>query len=186
MRINQDCIRRFRLRNFYNLFRELYGEVLSDAEINTILENYEFITVGFVPNLCIYQEVDVPSQEIANYFIALRENAVFKPRFIIRWSRVPLTTGETTNMIGEIELISDMELNELFCESHEFIIGTSAENQIDSEFLIQVITTSNDSERAVVMRQHLEEIVSQNDSRQNRADYLLEKYGFRQNNEEHI
>lgn len=177
MRINQNFRPLSSLRIFYDRFRELYGNIFSNSMINNLLENYEFITVCFVPKLNIYHEIDLPSQDIAKYYIALNEDNMLKPRFIIRWHSVPLTTGDVANIIGEIEIVPNIGANELFCESHNILIYShSPENQIDSEFMEQIFATTKVNEKADIMRQHLQKIIDDNDPRFEMAEYLLERY----------
>lgn len=176
MRITQDYLSRFNYRNFYDSFRELYGEIFSNSDIDNLLETNEFCITCYVPDLLIYQEVDSPSQEIAEYFISIIFNNTLYPRFRIRWTRVPLTTGETVDRIGAIEVLNNLDIKALFCETYEFLIPTAYGNQIDSIFLEHIIHACNIDEYTAVYRQHLKKIIAENDPRIEFAKYILDRY----------
>lgn len=175
MRITPDLFNRQGINSFYSCFKSLYGDFIPSEEINNILENNEFVTAAYTNDLNGLQTIDIPNQDISDYFIAYKSNNTLKKRFKFKLIR---PGGEIHNIIDVIENINDLDNNEIFCESFYFSILTSVDNEIDKKYLVKLAQSDNISEESNILVEFLETIIKKDDLRRKRAILLLNHFGF--------
>ena len=176
MRINRSSLQYAQLKVFCNEFRKLYADYLSDDEISNILEGNNFVLAAYILPTGFLQEIDIITENPEDFFITLERDGNLSERFEVIKEPIPENYGSIRYLIGGFRVLSNIREEELFLETFEFTIGTTASNEVDINLTQELIGTDNNASRINIIKSYLQTLIDRGDARAKRASYLLNKY----------